>query len=136
MATISEEAVYAALQRCSGSARLHLGEGEATASLSVQDNRVRDSPDFVLWLEVELRVFGQKVRVRVPIPIEAEKGGIKGGALEDLKKFAQRQRHRLELPMLVVAGSRHDHAAQTICLATDVAVRQVPGRFVEEVNRE
>ncbi|MEX2287748.1 MAG: hypothetical protein WD648_11705 [Planctomycetaceae bacterium] len=95
------------------------------------DNSVGDSPDFLLWLEVRFELFGQPVKVVVPIPVEAEKGGIHGGALEDLRKLIERRKHLAEIPMMVVSESGYDSMEQIKDLATRFQISQVPVRRLE-----
>ena len=57
-------------------------QGPITLRLRPVDNHAGDSPDFLLWVEVEFQLFGNDIRVAVPVPVEAEKGGITGGALK------------------------------------------------------
>jgi len=101
--------------------------------LEVHDNHRGDSPDVILWLT--LVVEHQRLpslKVRIPIPIEGEKAGI-GAAMEDLKKFAERERFPLRLPMLVVGGEGNPaHSSQNTHLLAKVEIIQVPYRTVAE----
>src|SRR5690349_15408701 len=73
--------------------------------LEVHDNHRGDSPDVIL--HVQLTINHPKLPplvIEIPLPIEGEKAGI-GAAIEDLKKFAEREHFSQNLPMLVVGGS-------------------------------
>lgn len=94
------------------------------------DNHAGDSPDFLLWVELEFELFNQPVKLAVPIPVEAEKGGIAGGAMDDLRKFVERGRHAIQLPMLVVSEAGYDSRQQVEHCATEVTIHQVPVRRI------
>ena len=71
----------------------------------VHDNHRGDSPDLVLHLTVTINHPKLPPLVlQVPVPIEGEKAGI-NAAVEDLKKFAEREHFAQRLPMLVIGGS-------------------------------
>ncbi len=82
-------------------------------------------------MEVRFELFGQPVKVVVPIPVEAEKGGIHGGALEDLRKLIERRKHMAEIPMIVVAESGYASKEQVKDLPTRFQISQVPIRRLE-----
>jgi len=92
------------------------------------DNHVGDSPDFLLWVELEFDLFSQPVKLAVPIPVEAEKGGISGGAMDDLRKFVDRRKHVIQLPMIVVSEAGYDTKQQNEECATQFTIHQVPVR--------
>ena len=100
--------------------------------VEIHDNHRGDSPDVVLWLNLEIihpRV--PPMKFRIPVPIEGEKAGI-GAALEDLRKFAERGHFPLRLPMLVVGGegnpARSSHSVQ---IQAKFEITQVPYRTFE-----
>lgn len=69
--------------------------------------RISDSPDFVLVIKLKLQIFSREFDIRIPIPIELEKVGAdpekeNWGALEDLRKFIERKKRVLEIPMIVI----------------------------------
>jgi hypothetical protein len=98
--------------------------------LRPKNNHVGDSPDFILWLDVEFELFGQNVKVEVPIPVEAEKGGILGGALDDLRKFVDRRKHLIQVPMIVVAEQGFRTKEQTEQFPTRFTITQIPIRRI------
>jgi hypothetical protein len=126
MPDVFEADVYRAL-------REHAGEGEVTldngtqlkVQLVPQDLHVGDSPDALLWVTVELRIFHEPIMIRVPVLIEAEKAGT-AAAMEDLSKFAGRGNHPIEIPMIVVAASGFHSREERVDLAARVRVRQLP----------
>src|SRR6267378_1451691 len=78
---------------------------EIELKVEVQDNHRGDSPDAIVGLTVILRHPRLPVLiVRVPIPVEGELAGI-SAAKDDLRKFAERERFPIQLPMLVIGGS-------------------------------
>lgn len=102
-------------------------------SLEPEDIHGVDSPDFILWVKVTLRLFEQDIKLRIPILVEAEKGGIYGGALDDLKKFTNRMRHPIELPMLVVAEAGYcTREEKTVC-SVNIVMTQIPVRLLQYV---
>ena len=131
MANVEESKVFNSLLSLRTSGTVSLGGREISIKIEPVDNHLGDSPDFFLWLEVELTVFSQHFRVRVPIPVEAEKGGIYGGAIEDLDKFTARARHPIELPMLVVAEAGYDVRQERRELPAIVTMMQIPLRALE-----
>ena len=126
MTNVTEREVFTALCSYAGqSDRVQIGKAEVTVQLEAQDNHVGDSPDSLLWVTVHVRVFEQDVRIRVPILVEAEKGGTQD-AMEDLEKFAARGRHQLDLPMLVVASSGYSTKERTRAVPVKFSIRQLP----------
>ncbi|NJE13776.1 hypothetical protein [Thermococcus sp. LS2] len=71
--------------------------------LNLIPNYKRNSPDFVLILNLTLKFFSYYFDIELPIPIELEKAGI-NAALEDLRKFVERKHFEVKLPMIVVSG--------------------------------
>lgn len=131
MVRVKEEDVYAALLKYAGRGEsFKIGKAEIQLSLKPQDIHIGDSPDFILWLEVSLKLFAQNLRVRVPIPVEAEEGGF-DKALEDLKKFIEREHYPLEIPMLVVAAKGYNALEQSGKLPVQFMIKQIPVRLLE-----
>ncbi len=66
----------------------------------------RGSPDSLLLVDVTLPLFGTQVTAKIPIALEAEKGGMEA-AIQDLDKFTKRstsgEPSYLSLPMLVLS---------------------------------
>lgn len=131
MPNVSEDDVYDALLTCKGMAELDLGKAHVSVYLNPIDIHNSDSPDFILWVDISIRIFGQDLKLRIPLPVEAEKGGIYGGALEDLKKYIEREHYQIELPMLVVSESGYDNKEEKARLLTKILITQVPIRALE-----
>ena len=129
MVRVREEQVWKAIKRCAGATSLEVGNAKIRMSLQPRDVHREDCPDFLLWLEVDLRIFAQELRVRIPIPIEAEAGGI-DDALEDLEKFIKRGHYPLEIPFLVVAASGYHSTKQEGRLLTHFTLKQIPERLL------
>jgi hypothetical protein len=72
------------------------------------------------------------MKLRAPLPFEAEKGGIYGGALEDLRKSVERERCPIELPMLVVAESGYESTHGKHHVPVKFSITQVPIRLLDE----
>jgi len=104
---------------------------EIELKLEVHDNHRGDSPDAVLDLMMVLRHPRlPPLTVRVPVPIEGEVAGI-SAAKEDLRKFAERDRFPILLPMLVVGGSGGaSHASDVIRLKAKVSIDMIPYRQI------
>jgi|SRR5271170_4296029 len=132
MPRVDEAKVFSALLTLRGGGTAIIDGQQISVKIDPVDNHSGDSPDFLLWIEVGLSAFGQDLRVRVPIPVEAEKGGIDGGAMEDLRKFLERRRHLVQLPMLVVAEAGYDVRRESRDLPAEVTIMQVPIRALEK----
>jgi hypothetical protein len=131
MPDVDESRVFAALSRYKAQLSVEGPVGLIEVEFRPVDNRVGDSPDYFLWVEIRFTLFGQPVKVAVPVPVEAEKGGIYGGALDDLRKLLGRQKHFAEIPMLVVAESGYAAEERTGELKTQFAISQVPIRQLD-----
>jgi len=83
MPRVDESKVFNALLSYRLSGKLALEGHEIHVSIEPNDNHAGDSPDFILWVEVNFQIFGQPMQVRVPVPVEAEKGGF------DYRRLAQ-----------------------------------------------
>jgi hypothetical protein len=129
---VKEERVYDALLRYKGKGKTQIADTEIGLSLNPIDIHGADSPDCVLWIDISLRIFGQDLKLRVPIPVEAEKGGIFGGALEDLRKFVEREKYPIELPMLVIAEAGYNAKQERVSFPVRVAISQIPVRLLNE----
>jgi hypothetical protein len=99
--------------------------------LEVQDNHRGDSPDVIL--RVRLSINHPKLPaldLEIPIPIEGEKAGI-AAAIEDLRKFTEREHFIQKMPMLVIGGSGNPaRRVQQIKMPTRVEVAQIPYRLL------
>ena len=126
MAEVTERDVYSSLLEYAGrSAPIAVGKTQVTVELEPQDTHVRESPDALLWVIVKIRVFEQNIRMRVPILVEAEKTGL-DDALDDLRKFIERKRFPIEIPMLVVSAKGSDTARQGGEIIANFEIRQLP----------
>ena len=130
MPEVTEKRVHAALLRYKGKGETNIQGARINVSLDPEDIHTFDSPDSLLWISVSLRLFGQDLRLKVPIPVEAEKGGIFGGALEDLDKFVERKKYVLEIPMLVIAEAGYNSKVENGTLPVKFTVRQIPVRLL------
>jgi len=132
MPSVEEKAVSDALLKYKGTREFDIGNAHVAFSLNPADIHDVDSPDFIFWVEISMRVFGQDLKLRIPLPFEAEKGGIYGGALEDLRKFVEREHYPIELPMLVVAESGYENTEEKHSIPVRFSVTQVPVRVLDE----
>jgi hypothetical protein len=128
MPKVDEQKVFGELLKYRLNGRITSEHASVQLRLRPVDNHAGDSPDFLLWVELEFELFSQPVRLAVPIPVEAEKGGIAGGALDDLRKFVDRGKHVIQLPMVVVSEAGYDSKQQSERCATEVTIYQVPVR--------
>ncbi|MFZ3059106.1 MAG: hypothetical protein WA102_05125 [Candidatus Methanoperedens sp.] len=135
MPEVNEKHVYNALLKYKGSGKLDIKDAEKDAEIILHLNPIdihtTDSPDYLLWIDISLKLFGQNLAVKIPIPVEAEKGGIYGGALEDLKKFVERRNYPIELPMLVIAEAGYDTTEQKETFPVKFKISQIPVRLLE-----
>ena len=132
MPQVDEKDVYNALLKYEGSGEVRIGDTKVTVRLTPIDIHSIDSPDFLLWVSMEFTLFGQPMELRVPIPVEAEKGGIQGGALEDLQKLVERGRHPADVPMLVIAQSGYESRTVEMSLPVRFNVSQIPVRLLSD----
>jgi len=132
MPEVTEKKVYNALLKYKGSGKIEIDGTEISLSLNPIDIHGIDSPDCLLWIDISLRLFGHDLNLKIPIPVEAEKGGIYGGALKDLKKFVERCKYPIELPMLVIAESGYETIEQKEAFPVRFTISQIPIRLVEE----
>jgi hypothetical protein len=131
MVGVNEREVYNILLKYKGKGKANIQGTEVDIALNPVDIHEVDSPDCLLWIEVSLRVFGQDLQLRIPIPVEAEKGGIYGGALEDLKKFVERRKYPIEVPMLVIAEAGYDSKEQIEAFPVRFSLSQIPIRLLQ-----
>jgi hypothetical protein len=131
MVEVNEREVYNILLKYKGRGKVNIQGTEVDIALNPVDIHEVDSPDCLLWIEVSLRVFGQDLQLRIPIPVEAEKGGIYGGALEDLKKFVERRKYPIEVPMLVIAEAGYDSKEQIEAFPVRFSLSQSPIRLLQ-----
>ncbi len=132
MPEVNEKKVYNALLKYKGSGKIDIEGSDIGLSLNPIDIHGIDSPDCLLWMDISLKLFGHDLKLKIPIPVEAEKGGIYGGALEDLKKFVERGKYLIELPMLVIAESGYETIEQKENFPVRFTINQIPIRLLEE----
>lgn len=132
MPEVNEKKVYNALLKSKGSGEIDIEGTKISLSLNPIDIHDIDSPDCLLWMDISLKIFGQDLKLKVPIPVEAEKGGIYGGALEDLKKFVERGKYLIDLPMLVIAESGYERREERENFPVRFTISQIPIRLLEE----
>jgi len=84
-----------------------------------------------LWIEITLKIFGQKFEVRLPISIEGEKPGLRE-AIEDLNAFVERGHYLIEMPMIVVSEAGYDKKGAMKKFPTKFTVKQIPIRRLKE----
>jgi len=133
MPEVREEKVYAALLGYKGEGRIKIGNTEVRVSLNPIDVHNIGRPDSILWVEVSLTLFGQNLKLRVPLPIEAEKNGI-DDAIEDLDAFVERKRYPIEIPMVVVAEAGYDRREELRNLSAKFMISQVPVRRLKSTK--
>jgi len=132
MPEVNERKVYSALLKHKGKGKVDIEDTEIYLSLNPVDIHQVDSPDCILWVEISLKLLGQDLKLRIPVPVEAEKGGIYGGALEDLRKFVERGKYPIEIPMLVVAEAGYDRREQSEFFPIRFMISQIPVRLLED----
>ena len=131
MPEVREEDVYNALLKFKGEGTIKIGKAEIHLSLTPIDVHTIGRPDSILWLEVSLRLFGQNLKLRVPVPIEAEKNGI-DDAMEDLEGFVKRGKYLIEVPMLVIAEAGYGKREERRNFPVEFTITQVPVRRLKE----
>ena len=109
-------------------------EYSANVRVEVIDNHRGDSPDVILWLTVDLSHprLPTSLKLTIPVPIEGEKVGI-GAALEDLRKFSEREHFVQSLPMLVVGGAGNPaRKMESMRVPAKFEIIQIPYRAIGE----
>ena len=130
MPDVEEQKVFSALLKYQLQESISIEDVTVNLRFRPVDNHAGDSPDFLLWVEVDFELFGQRVKVAVPIPIEAEKGGISGGAMEDLRKLVDRRKHLIQVPMIVVSEAGYASKDQVEMFPTKFTIMQIPIRRI------
>jgi hypothetical protein len=129
-------AVFAAMLDGSGRAEIRTEDGErqsytVAVELEVHDNHRGDSPDVIL--QVHLTVEHPQLpslEMAIYVPIEGEKAGI-AAAIEDLRKFTEREHFVQKIPMLVIGGSGNPaRRTQYVKIPARVEITQIPYRLV------
>jgi len=93
--------------------------------------KLKDSPDFILKIKLKLLLLSQAFKIEIPIPIELEKVGI-DQALADLRKFIEREKFSLILPMFVVSDKKIVTQEVEGKTKTKFKLRQIPYRLVKK----
>ena len=131
MPEVKENDIYGALLRFKGEKRGNIGKAEIVLSLTPEDIHKFERPDSVLWINISLKIFEQNLKVRIPVPVEAEKRGI-DDAMEDLEEFIKRGKYPIELPMLVIAEAGYGKREERRTFPVRFMVTQVPIRRLKE----
>lgn len=92
--------------------------------------KLKDSPDFVLRMKLRLQLFSQDFEIEIPLPLELEKVGIPQ-ALEDLRKFIERGKFSLILPMLVISDKEIVSQEKEEKIKVKFKIRQIPYRLIK-----
>jgi len=101
----------------------------------VPNYKLKDSPDFVLKVRLKLSFLSQDLYMEIPLPIELEKGGIYQ-ALEDLRKFVEREKFYLTLPMLIVSDKNSVIRKEERKMKTYFELIQVPYRLLIDLQNK
>ena len=131
MPQVKEEDIYNALLKLKGENRAKIGKAQITLSLIPEDIHKIDRPDSILWFNISLKIFGQNLRIRVPVPVEGEKHGI-GDAMEDLEEFIKRGKYPIEIPMLVIAEAGYEKREERRTFPVKFGITQIPLRRLME----
>ena len=132
MPEVREEEVYNALLKFKGDEKAKIGKAEIILSLTPVDIHNVDRPDSILWIDISLKLFGQNLKLKVPIPVEAEKHGI-DDAKEDLEAFIKRGNYILEIPMLVIAEAGYEKREEPLkTVSVKFTMTQIPVRRLKE----
>lgn len=131
MPEVKESEIYNALLRYKGKKALRIGNAEVIFSLNPHDTHKKDRPDGILWVEITLKIFGQKFNAKLPIPVEGEKVGIKD-AIEDLNAFVEREHYLIEIPMIVISEAGYIKKEIMKKFPTKFTVKQIPIRRLKE----
>jgi len=131
MTRVYEEDVHDALLRYAGEETVEIGDGEVDIEITPVDIHTIDSPDSIVWLKLNLEMFSEQFRVKIPLPVEAEAAGL-DHAKEDLEKFIQRENYIAELPMLIVAEKGFDSDEESVKQRVSYKLEQIPERLLDE----
>lgn len=131
MTRVYEEDVHDALLRYAGEETVEIGDGEVDIEITPVDIHTIDSPDSIVWLKLNLEMFSEEFRVKIPLPVEAEAAGL-DHAKEDLEKFIQRENYIVKLPMLIVAEKGFDSDEESVKQRVSYNLEQIPERLLDE----
>ena len=93
--------------------------------IDIIPNYKKDSPDIVLILKLKLNFFSRDYDIKIPIPVEVEKAGFHP-ALEDLRKFVEREHFKLLLPMIIISEKGFRSDEKEYPLKTKFKIKQIP----------
>jgi hypothetical protein len=91
----------------------------------IPNYKLIDSPDIVLILKLKLNFFSRDYDIEIPIPVEVEKAGFHP-ALEDLRKFVEREHFKLLLPMIIISEKGFRSDEKEYPLKTKFKIKQIP----------
>lgn len=131
MTRVLEEDVHDALLKYAGEGSVDIGDGNIDIELTVSDIHTIDSPDCLLWLDIDLDIFSQALEVRLPLPVEAEAAGLEH-AREDLEKLVERENYYPEIPMLIVAEKGFNDDEEDVNQRVSYKLKQIPERLLDE----
>ena len=131
MPQVKEEDIYNALLKLKGENSVKIGKAEIALSLIPEDIHKIDRPDSILWFNISLKIFGQNLKFRVPVPVEGEKHGIVD-AMEDLEEFIKREKYPIEIPMLVIAEAGYEKREERRTFPVKFRITQIPLRRLME----
>ena len=135
MPQVKENDIYNALLKLKGENSVKIGKAEVVLSLIPEDIHKTDRPDSILWVNISLKIFGQNLRLRVPVPVEGEKHGI-DDAMEDLEEFIKREKYPIEIPMLVIAEAGYGNREERKTSPVKFRITQIPlRRLIEEATK-
>jgi len=86
--------------------------------------KLKDSPDFILKINLKINIFNRCFDIVLPIPIELEKAGI-DLALEDLKKLVEREKYYIRMPMLVISKILSKERKVLVKFPTEFNIKQL-----------
>jgi len=96
----------------------------------IPNYKLKDSPDIVLRMKLRFQLFSQDFEIEIPLPLELEKVGIPQ-ALEDLRKFIERKKFSLILPMLVISDKEIVSQEKEEKIKVEFNIRQIPYRLIK-----
>lgn len=131
MVRVYEDDVLDSLLKYTGEGSTAVGDAEVTVELEVDDIHRFDSPDFILWMTVEIDLEAKTLKSEVPLPVEAESSGL-GDAGEDLEKLVNRENYLPSLPMLVVAASGWGTEEEMVQQSVNYVKSQIPERAIDD----
>lgn len=123
---INEDKFYYVLLREKENGKINVKEKDIEI---IPNYKLKDSPDFVLKIKLELLLLSETFDIEIPIPIELEKVGLEE-ALADLEKFIEREKYVLILPMFIVSEKGILKNKINGKFATTFKLKQIPYRLV------